>query len=96
MAAPTPETRTTIVLLNGSRVRPNGTWNMPPIPIHVNSAAAPVERAKIKQLFVKLTSTATTEIALLNIFHRRVKSVMTAALINGASRMIHGKIESMG
>ena len=53
---------------------------MPPIAIHVNSAAPLVESAKIKQLFVKLTSTATTEIALLNVFHRRVNTVMTAAL----------------
>src|ERR1043166_2858833 len=95
MAAPTPETRTAMVLLNGSRVRPNGTWNTPPIPIHVNSAAAPVERAKIKQLPAKLTSTAPIEIALLNVFHRRVNSVITAALTAGASRMIHGKIEFM-
>src|SRR5205807_4579846 len=92
MAAPTPETRTTIVLLNGSRVRPNGTWNMPPIGIHVNSAAALVERAKIKQLFVKLTSTATTEIKLLNAFHRRVNRVMTTALANGARRISQGTI----
>ena len=31
------------------------------------------------------------EIALLNDFHRSVKRVMTVALANGASRMIHGK-----
>src|SRR5207244_332666 len=96
MIAPTPETRTAIVLLNGSRVRPNGTWKTPLIPIHVNSAPAAVECANIKQLQAKLTSTATIEIELLNVFHRRVNSVITAALTNGASRMSHGKIGFMG
>ena len=96
MTAPTPETRTAIVLLNGSKVRPNGTWKTPLIPIHVNSAAAAVECANTKQLQTKLTSTATIEIELLNIFHRRVNNVITAALTSGASRMIHVKIEFMG
>jgi hypothetical protein len=48
---------------------------------------------KIKQLHVKLTSTAATEIKLLTAFHRSVKSVITAALTSGASRTTHGKIE---
>jgi hypothetical protein len=96
MIAPIPETRTAIVLLNGSSVRPSGTWKIPLIAIHVNSAAAIVECAKIKQLQVKLTSTAAIEIELLTVFHRRVKRVITAALTAGASRMIHGKIEFMG
>src|ERR1700751_4609496 len=96
MTAPTLETRTAIVLLNGSSVRPNGTWNTPLIPIHMNSAAAPLERAKIKQLHVKLASTARIEIELLNVFHRRVNNVITAVLTTGASRMIQGKIEFMG
>src|ERR1700757_2882042 len=64
--------------------------------IHVNSAAAPVERAKIKQLHVKLASTATIEIELLNVFQRRLNNVITTALTKGASRMIHGKIKFMG
>jgi len=62
----------------------------------VNSPAAVVCCAKIKQLQAKLTSTATIEIELLNVFNRRVNSVITAALTNGASRMSHGKIEFMG
>jgi hypothetical protein len=93
MMAPIPETRTTIVLLNGSRVRPNGTWKTPLIPIHVNSAAAVVCCAKIKQLQAKLTTTAPVEIELLNAFHRSVNNVITAALSSGVKRIIHGKIE---
>src|SRR5438477_1665329 len=96
MIAPTPETRTAIVLLNGSSVSPSGTWKIPLIVIHVNSAAAMVECAKIKQLHVKLTSTAAIEIELLTLFHRRVNSVMTTVLISGAIRVIHGKVEFMG
>src|SRR6266571_3675713 len=92
MIAPTPETRTAIVRLNGSKVRPNGTWKTRLMPIHVNSAAPVVCRAKIKQLHVKLTSTAVIEIELLNVFHRRVKSVMTTALANGARRISQGTI----
>src|SRR5438093_4777950 len=91
MTAPIPETRTAIVLLNGSRVRPNGTWKTPLIPIHVNSPAAAVECAKIKQLQIKLTSTAAIEIELLNAFHRSVNNVITAALSNGARRMRQGR-----
>ena len=49
--------------------------------------------AKIKQLHVKLTRTAATEIKLLTDFHRSVNSVITTALTSGASRMTHGKIE---
>ena len=44
----------------------------------------------MKQLQQKLTSTAVMEIALLNDFHRSVKSVMTVALANGARRISHG------
>ena len=62
----------------------------------MNSVAAPVWFAKIKQLQIKLTSTAAIEIELLKVFHRRVNSVITAALISGASRMIHGKLEFIG
>src|SRR5438874_5160100 len=93
MSAPTPETRTAIVLLNWSSVRPSGTWNMPLIPIHVNSAAVVVCWAKIRQAQRKLTTTAATEIKLLNAFHRRVNSVIRAALDSGASRMIQDTSE---
>jgi hypothetical protein len=51
---------------------------------------------KIKQLHVKLTRTAATEIKLLAAFHRSMNSVITTALANGASRMVHGKIEFIG
>src|SRR6266516_548234 len=93
MAAPMPETKMAIVLLNWSTVRPSGTWKTPMMPIHVNAAAATVRCAKIKQLQIKLTSTAAIEIELLSVFHRSVKSVITAALTSGASRMSHGRIE---
>ena len=63
------------------------------MPIHVNLAAAVAEQAKIKQLHVKLTSTAAIEIELLNVFHRSVKSVITAVVTSGASRMTHGKVK---
>jgi hypothetical protein len=62
----------------------------------VNSAAAQVGCAKIKQLQKKLTSTAATEIELLRVFHRRVNSVIRAALSSGASRITQGKIEFIG
>jgi hypothetical protein len=48
--------------------------------------------AKTKQLQQKLITTALMEIALLNDFHRSVKSVMTVALTNGARRTSHGRI----
>ena len=87
-----PETRTAIVLLNWSSVSPSGTWKTPLISIHVNSAAAPVRCAKIRQLQIKLTSTAAIEIALLNVFHRSVNNVITVALASGASRISQGTI----
>jgi|ERR1041385_7104473 hypothetical protein len=93
MSAPTPETRTAIILLNGSSVRPSGTWKIPLIAIHVNSAAALVECAKIKQLHVKLASTAAIEIELLNVFQRRVNNVITTVLTSGAMRISQGRSE---
>src|SRR5207244_12272312 len=92
MTAPIPETRTAMVLLNWSSVSPSGTWKTPLIPIHVNSAAAPVRCAKIRQLQIKLTSTAAIEIALLNVFHRSVNNVIAAALTSGATRISQGTI----
>src|SRR6266496_542520 len=96
MVAPTPETRTSIVLLSWSKVKPSGTLKAPPISIQANSAAVMPDCVKIKQLHVKLTSTAAIEIKLLTGFHRSVNSVMTAALNSGASRTIHGKDEFIG
>jgi hypothetical protein len=48
---------------------------------------------KIKQLQMKLMSTAAMEIKLLNAFHRSVNSVITTALASGARRPSQGKIE---
>src|SRR5437763_8861955 len=93
MVAPTPETRTSIDLLSCSKVKPNGTLKAPLISIQANSAAAMPDCVKIKQLHVKLTSTAAIEITLLTAFHRSVNSVMTAVLTSGASSTTHGKTE---
>src|SRR6266508_4419772 len=92
MVAPTPETRTSIVLLNWSSVRPSGTLRAPPISTQVNSNALRPERVKNKQLHVKLTSTAVIEIKLLTAFHRSVKRTIPTALTSGAMRMIHGRL----
>jgi hypothetical protein len=59
----------------------------------MNSGADLADSAKINQLQQKLMSTAVMEIALLNDFHRSVKSVMTAALSSGASRISQGNRE---
>src|SRR5437867_222927 len=93
MSAPTPETRTAIVLLSASSVRAIGILSTPATSIHVIWAAELVACVKTKQLQTKLTSTAATEIALLNVFHRSVNSVITAALTSGARRISHGRIE---
>src|ERR1700756_989873 len=96
MSAPTPETRTAMVLLSWSNVRPSGTWKTPLIPIHVNSASETVRCAKIRQLQTKFTSTAVIEIALLNVFHRSVNNVIAPALTSGVSKMSHGNIRFIG
>lgn len=93
MVAPTPETNTSIVLLNGSRVKPIGTLNALLISIQMNSGALIFGCENIKQLQVKLTRTAATEIKLLTDFHRSVNRVINVALIKGASSVIHGNIE---
>jgi hypothetical protein len=82
-----------MVLLSGSSVRAIGILSTPATSIHVIWAAELAECAKTKQLQIKLTSTATTEIVLLNAFQRRVNRVITAALPSGASRIIHGRTE---
>jgi len=68
----------------------------PAISIQANSVAAILDCVKIKQLHVKLTSTAAIEIKLLTAFHRSVKSTITTALASGVRRMIHGKFEFIG
>src|SRR6266536_1732064 len=88
---PTPETRTSIVLLRLSNTKPNGTLKTPPTAIQVNSRAEISDCVKIKQLQMKLMSTAATEIKLLNAFHRSVNSVITTAIPSGARRTSHGR-----
>src|SRR6185437_9566521 len=96
IAAPTPETTRSIVLLSWSSVKPTGTLRASAMLIQVNSAAVILGCLKMKQLHAKLTSTAATEIKLLIAFHRSVNSVITTALTSGARRMIHGKNEFIG
>src|SRR5438093_12197785 len=91
MTLPKTQTNIATVMLNWSNESATGTWKTPLIPIHVNSAAAPVRCAKIRQLQIKLTSTAAIEIALLNVFHRSVNNVIAVALSNGARRMRQGR-----
>jgi len=88
-----PETRTSIVLLRLSNTKPNGTLRTPPKSTQVNSRAEIPDCVKIKQLQMKLMSTAATEIKLLNAFHRSVNSVTTTALASGTRRLSQGKIE---
>src|SRR5438132_5396502 len=92
ISEPTPETTTSIVLLRLSNRKPNGTLKTPPKSIQVNCRAEIPDCVKIKQLQMKLMSTAATEIKLLNAFHRSVKRVITIALASGARRISHGRI----
>src|SRR5438093_7771626 len=96
MTLPKTQTNIATVMLNWSNESATGTWKTPLIPIHVNSAAAPVRCAKIRQLQIKLTSTAAIEIALLDVFHRSVNNVIAVALTSGASKMSHGNIRFIG
>ena len=81
-----------MVLLSGSSVRAIRTLSASATSIHVIWAAELAACAKTKQLQTKLTSTAATEIALLNVFHRSVNSVITPAPPSGASKISHGTI----
>jgi hypothetical protein len=90
MSDPTPETRTSIVLLRLSNVKPSGTFKAPLISIQLNSTAEIFGCLKIKQLQAKLPSTAATEIKLLNALDRRVNKVIAVAETNGRSKMYHG------
>src|SRR3979490_2967831 len=90
MSEPTPETKTSIVLLSLSSVRPSGTLNASGMSIHVNWAAEISGRRKIKQLQTKLPRTAATEMKLLNVFDRPVKSTITAAEQSGRSSTYQG------
>src|SRR6266436_5842993 len=92
MSAPTPLTRTSIVLLRLSKVRPSGTWKIPGMSIQFSWGAEMLGWRKIQQLQTKLISTAAFETMLLSVFDRRVNSVITAALNNGARRTTQGEL----
>jgi hypothetical protein len=53
-------------------------------------------RQKITHAPMKLTITAAQDKKLLNPFERRVKAVISAALISGGSKTIQGKLEFIG
>ena len=91
MRAPTPLTRTSIVLLNESRVKPIGTRRNPRISIQGISVALISGFAKTVQLQMKLINTATTEITALRLCARRVRRAMITALARGASKTSHGR-----
>src|SRR6267143_2199371 len=90
MSAPTPLTRTSIVLLRESRVKPIGTLRSSPKSIHGISAALISGLAKTTQLQMKLIDTATTEINALGLPDRRVTRAMSTAAANGTSKTSQG------
>src|SRR6266480_2347304 len=90
MRAPTPLTRTSIVLLNESSVKPIGTRRNLGISIHGISVALISGFAKTIQLQMKLINTATTEINALGRRARRVTRAMIAALASGTTKTSHG------
>src|SRR5437868_3817093 len=92
MSAPTPLTRTSIVLLSESSVKPIGTLRSPPKSIHGISAALISGLAKTTQLQMKLIDTATTEINALTLGARRVTRAINTALAKGASKTSQGII----
>src|SRR6266404_5490620 len=90
MSDPTPETRTSIVLLRLSNTRPSGTWKTPLMSIQVNAGAEVFDEMKIKQLQPKLPSTAATDRKLLSALNRRVNNVIAIAETSGRSNVHHG------
>ncbi len=90
MSAPTPLTRTSIVLLSESSVKPIGTLRSPPKSIHGISAALISGLAKTTQLQMKLIDTATTEINALRLAARRVTRAMSTAPASGTSKTSQG------
>src|SRR5438094_10371433 len=90
MSDPTPETRTSIVLLRLSNTKPNGTLNTPTKSIQLNSRAEIPCRVKIKQLQKKLPRTAPIEIKLLSALDRSVNNVIAIAETSGRSNEHHG------
>ena len=93
MSDPTPETRTSIVLLRLSNTNPSGTLKTPLISIHVDADAEILDCMKTNQLQTKLPRTAATEMKLLSRFDRCVNKVIAAALASGESKTIQGKLE---
>src|SRR6266487_6713757 len=96
MSDPTPETRTSIVLLRLSNTNPSGTLKTPLISIHVDAGAAILGCMKIKQPQTKLPRTAATEMKLLSAFARCVSNAIATALASGKSKTIQGRLEFIG
>src|SRR6266568_4192803 len=92
MSDPMPETRTSMVLLRLSSTKPRGTLKTPPSSIQVNSGAETDDRAKTKQLQMKLPRTAATEIKLLSALNRSANKVITVAEMSGSSNAYHGSM----
>src|SRR5438552_2728688 len=90
MSAPTPLTRTSIVLLNESSVKPIGTRRNPRISIQGISAALISGLVKTTQLQIKLIDTATTEINALRLRAHLVTRAISPALTSGASKTSQG------
>src|SRR4029077_3749125 len=90
MSAPTPLTRTSIVLLSESSVKPIGTLRSPPKSIHGISAALISGLAKTTQLQMKLIDTATTEMKALRPAARRVTRAISTAPASGTSNTSQG------
>ena len=90
MSDPTPETRTSIVLLRLSNTKPNGTLKTPTKSIQLNSRAEIPCRVKIKQLQTKLPRTAPIEMKLLSALDRSVNNVIAIAETTGRSNEHHG------
>src|ERR1051325_11031142 len=93
MAAPTPQTSTSIIRLSPSSTKRNGTFSNPAMVSQLNVTAAVSPRAKITPAQTKLTITADTEMAALRFRHRIVNSTIAAALTSGASSTTQGSVE---
>ena len=89
---PIPETKTSIVLLRLSNVKPTGTLKPSPKSIQVNSGMWMPDWLKIKQLQTKLPITAAIERKLLSAFDLRVNKVIAIAEASGSSNAYHGSM----
>jgi len=78
--------------LRSSKTNPSGTCSVPWMSIQLSSGAEMSISVKTAQLQTKLATTAAIEIPALRFLNRRrVKSVITAAEINGKSKTSHGR-----